>query len=60
MNAQSKATAKYKTQNVKRYALEVNKTTEKDLYDEIERQPNKSKYLKDLIKEKIGENLGKA
>lgn len=53
MNAQDRATAKYKAKNIKRYTLEINKVTESELYDELEAQPNKAKYLKDLIRNNI-------
>ena len=48
--AQRKAAAKYKKANIKNYNFQVNRTTEKDLLDHMERQTNKSDYIKSLVR----------
>ena len=36
--------------NLKRYIFELNKVTDKDVYEHMEKQTNKRKYLIDLIR----------
>lgn len=45
----AKYNAEYNKQNIKRYELKVNKKLEADLFDYMERVPNKSEYLKTLV-----------
>lgn len=52
-NAQNRATKRYKKHNVVRYVVEVNKNTEKDIYDHMQNVSNKQGYIKRLIREKI-------
>lgn len=52
-NAQNRATKRYKKYNVVRYVVEVNKNTEKDIYDHMQNVMNKQGYIKRLIREKI-------
>lgn len=39
--------------NLKRYSFDLNKVTDKDVYDHLEKQPNKRDYIINLIKEDI-------
>ena len=55
--AQRKASAKYKKANIKNYNFQINRTTEKDLLDHMEKQPNKSDYIKNLIREDMHGSL---
>lgn len=52
-NAQNRATKRYKKYNVVRYVVEVNKNTEKDIYNHMQNVMNKQGYIKRLIREKI-------
>ena len=44
------AQRKYEKATVKQYTLKFMTSTESDLIDYLEKQPNKSGYIKDLIK----------
>jgi len=44
---------KYDKENTKTYAIKVIKTTEPDIYEKLENEPNKSGYIKKLIRENI-------
>lgn len=44
---------KWKKENLKRYTFEVNKVTNKDVYEHFEKQPNKREYLLNLIRKDI-------
>ena len=51
--AQLKASAKYNKMNTKNFPIKVNKKTEKDIYDHLEKCVNVNGYIKALIKEDI-------
>lgn len=51
--AQLKASAKYNKMNTKNFPIKVNKKTEKDIYDYLEKIGNVNGYIKNLIKEDI-------
>ncbi len=40
----------WRKENIKRYSFELNKTTEKEVFEHLEKQPNKRDYLISLIK----------
>lgn len=44
---------KYDKENTRTYAIKVIKTTEPDIYEKLENEPNKSGYIKKLIRENI-------
>ena len=44
------AQKKYEKSTVKQYTLKFMTSTESDLIEHLERQPNKSGYIKELIK----------
>ena len=48
--AQKRAVLKYDAVNTKQYHLKLNITTDADIIDELERQPNKQTYIKALIR----------
>lgn len=50
------ATKKWQAQHVKRYGFPVMMDTESDVIQKLESVPNKSGYIKDLIKKDIVEN----
>lgn len=54
--AQTKATAKYIKENVKRYVVLCNHKTEADMIAFLDAQPNKNAFIKGLIREKMQEN----
>ncbi len=45
----TKYSAEYNKHNLKRYEMKVNKKLEIELYDFMEKIPNKSEYLKQLV-----------
>lgn len=45
------AQRKYDKENTKSFALKFMKTTEQDLIEHLEKQPNKSGYIKKLIRD---------
>lgn len=51
-DAQRRAKAKYKTEKVKKILIEFY-STETDLWDKVQEQPNKQGYIKTLIKKDI-------
>lgn len=51
-DAQRRAKAKYKTEKVKKILVEFY-STETDLWDKVQSQPNKQGYIKSLIKKDI-------
>ncbi len=51
-DAQRRAKAKYKTEKVKKILVEFY-STETDLWDKVQEQPNKQGYIKALIKKDI-------
>lgn len=44
---------KWQAKNVTRYVVKVAKKTEADIIDQLEKQPNKSGYIKALIRADI-------
>ena len=44
---------KYDKENTKVYGIKVVKTTEKDIYEKLESIPNKSGYIKELIRKDL-------
>lgn len=44
---------KWKKENLKRYEFALNKTTNKDVYEHLEKQPNKRAYLIGLIEKDL-------
>lgn len=44
---------KYDKENTRTYAIKVIKTTEPDIFEKLENEPNKSGYIKKLIRENI-------
>lgn len=53
--AQTKATAKYIRENVKRYVVLCNQKTEADMIAFLDAQPNKNAFVKSLIRERMRE-----
>ena len=51
--AQRRAVQKYRASNIKKYAIEVHKTNEKDMYDYLESLGNKQGTIKAAIREKM-------
>lgn len=51
--AQTKATAKYIKENVKRYVVLCNVKTEADMIAYLDSQPNKNAFVKSLIRERM-------
>lgn len=51
--AQLKASAKYNKMNTKNFPVKVNKKTERDIYDHLEKIGNVNRYIKTLIKADI-------
>lgn len=46
-------TYKWRKDNIKRYALDVNIVTNKDVYEHLEKISNKREYLLELIRKDI-------
>lgn len=44
---------RYDKKNTKTYSVKVVKTTEKDIFDKLESEPNKAGYIKQLIRKDI-------
>lgn len=44
---------RYKAKNIQQFKLELNKKTEADIIDHLNKQPNKQGYVKHLIREDI-------
>lgn len=55
--AQSKASMKYKKENIKRVELNFNKKTEQDLIDYVESQNNVQGEIKRLIRARVDHNI---
>lgn len=55
--AQSKASMKYKKENIKRVELNFNKKTEQDLIDYVESQNNVQGEIKRLIRARVNHNI---
>ncbi len=52
--AQKRASAKYDAGNTTRLYIKLNNTTDRDILEFLEKQPNKQGFIKDLIREKMG------
>lgn len=50
------AQIRYRTKNVKRFQIDCVKTTEQDIIDKLESVPNKSGYIKSLIRADIAKS----
>lgn len=55
--AQLRASDKYKKENIVNVALQFNKRTEPDLTDYVRSLPNKTAYIKNLIRADVGEEM---
>ena len=55
----AKAVKKWQSQHVKRYGFPVMIDTEPEVIEKLESVPNKSGYIKDLIKKDISKNKSK-
>ena len=55
-NTNYAAKAKYAKEKTKRYVVQVIKTTEADILEKLEKQDNKSGYIKSLIRQDIEKN----
>ena len=51
--AQIKASNKYNKENTKTFMIKVNKHTETDILNKLENEPNKTGYIKRLIREDL-------
>ena len=51
-DAQKRAKAKYKSNNVKKILLEFY-PSDMELYEKVQEQPNKQGYIKDLIRKDL-------
>lgn len=47
------AQEKYNKENVRRYVVKVGIHTEKEIYERLEEEENKGRYIKDLIQKDI-------
>ena len=54
--AQRKATLKYNKLNAKNITLSLNNKTDKDILQHLEKQKNKTGYIKQLIRQDIKNN----
>lgn len=52
-DAQKRASRKYDQQNTKVVTLKLNKTTDADILEQLERCENKQGYIKQLIRDDI-------
>lgn len=52
-NKQSRASIKYDDKNTKRVFIKLNKNTDGDIIDHLEKQSNKQGYIKELIRKEI-------
>ena len=48
--------ARWEKENLRQITLKLNKVTDKDVLDHIEKQPNKRDYLIKLIRKDMSEN----
>lgn len=56
-NAQKKASHKYSRKNTKRYAIELNLKTDRDIIKILDSVPNKQGYIKELIKKDLTKSI---
>ena len=54
--AQKRATKKYVKEHVYKFQVRINKDTEADIYDRLNKVPYKMSYVKDLIRKDIQEH----
>ena len=54
--AQARATAKYDAANTKQVKIKLNKRTDKDILDRLEKEVNVQGYIKRIIRENIKED----
>ena len=47
---------KWRKENIKKIILDLNKTTDKDVLDHLDKQPNKKEYLIGLVRKDIEES----
>ena len=47
---------RYRRKNVKNVTLNFNMATESDIYDRVQKQPNKQGYVKGLIRKDMEQN----
>ena len=52
--AQKRASAKYDAENTVQLKVKLNRTTDKDIIEFLESQPNKQGFIKKLIRESMG------
>jgi len=50
--------AKWEKENLRSFTLKINRTTEKDVCDYLESQPNKRQYMIDLIRDDMKRKEG--
>ena len=58
ITAQSKASMKYNEANVKQFKIALNKKTDADIIEHLDKIRNKQGYIKELIRRDMGDNLG--
>lgn len=51
--ARLRANKKYADSNCKSFSIQLNKKTESDILAQLEKQPNRQGYIKDLIRRDI-------
>lgn len=56
MNKRDEATQRYQDKNMRKLLLKINRKTEPDILEQIEKQDNMQGYIKRLIREDIGRN----
>lgn len=56
MNKRNEATQRYQDKNMRRILLKINKKTEPEILEQIEKQENMQGYIKRLIREDIARN----
>ena len=56
MNKKNEAIQRYQDKNIRRYNFKVNRKTESDILEQIEKQDNMQGYIKRLIREDIERN----
>ena len=56
MNKRDEATQRYQDKNMRKILLKVNRKTEPDILEQIEKQENMQGYIKRLIREDIERN----
>ena len=54
--ANPEAWKRYRKANVKQISLAINRNTDADILAHLEKQPNRSEYVKRLIREDIARN----